>query len=170
MTSVSYQGLRPKHFQTFRFPLKPSSLWLSPGKIETFIKHQEPTSSLGYTLKLPLEVSVPTVGRSPSGRCQLSVASCQHNSWPRGEISVLRSSSFLQFGGGQPHQSRDVRPLRGEEWLLLLKLPVFLLLYRLGVCLKIWGKSGIVQAGAEELKEKSTPKVCWLDLAQTGQK
>lgn len=39
------------------------------------------------------------------------------------------------------------------------------------MCLKIWGKSGIIQAGAEELKKKKcAPKVCWLNLAQTGYK
>lgn len=87
-----------------------------------------PTSSAGCPFKLPPEEPVPTVGRSPSGRCRLSGASCQDNSWPRGKRE-LRSSSLLQFWGGQPHQSRDVqRPPSAEERPLLLKLPALLFL------------------------------------------
>lgn len=91
------------------FLLKPSSLWLSLSKIETFIKHQVPHFQPGIYIEASHWSVVPTVGWSPLGRCRLSVVSCQDNSLPQGEIWVEKQQS-------SPVQRRSATSKRDVQW------------------------------------------------------
>lgn len=88
----------------------------------------------------------------------MSVVSCQDNSLPQGEIRVEKQQS-------SPVQRRSATSKRrcaaaSEQGGVASALEVASLTFSVqgrewqGMCLKIWGKSGIIQAGAEEQKRR----------------